>query len=243
MEKLRGVTTFLTSTCHRKYKECVKVSTMDYCGHLMKQCHATREFILPDAVSKIEHVKAAPLIFTDEENDVNLYRCQKKRFYDQKVCRHICSNTLVLKSTRTTSISPCESMCFELTKSSEAAGEVCPFQKYCQKGCPCPYYECEKLESPQKLVPVFDLRKSDNSSTSTQSIQLTSTLSTTTTSIQSTSTSMSNSAGKSDENTALITSESEQTNFPILLADFNGQNQPRKTNASEFLNSYERFCC
>ena len=47
-------------------------------------------------------------------------------------------------------------MCFHLTKSSDAAGEVCPFQKYCRKGCPCPYYECEKVESRQKLTPVFD---------------------------------------------------------------------------------------
>lgn len=164
LQRSRGVTTFLSSTCHRNYKECVKISTMDYCGHLMKQCHETEEFILPAPVVKIEAQKAASLVFSTEENEVNLLRCQKKKFYDQKICRHLCSKTLVLESTRTNPISPCESMCFELTRSSDSAGEVCPTQKYCPYGCPCPFYDCEKIQSRQKMVPVFDLRKNSTHS-------------------------------------------------------------------------------
>ena len=128
----------------------------------MKQCHQTKEFILPEPVSKIEDNQPAPLVFTDEENEVNLIRCQKKKFYDAKICRHICSNSLVLESTRTNAISPCESICFELTRSFDSAGDVCPGEKYCINGCPCPYYKCEKLDdSPQKLIPAFDLRESE----------------------------------------------------------------------------------
>ena len=191
----------------------------------MKQCHTTREFILPKAVSKVKQVKASSLEFSQEENEVNLRRCQKKRFYDQKVCRHLCSNTLVLKSTRTHPITPCESICFGLTRTSDAAGEVCPFQKYCPKGCPCPYYQCGKLDSPQKLVPVFELKKSENTPMP----------------IGSTSNSSLNSAAQSNEIAELIRSEFEEPKFNILLADFNGQIQPRKTNASDSLFSYERF--
>ena len=158
------MTTFLTSTCHRNYKKCVQIATMDYCGHLMKQCHETKEFILPEPVSKIQPPKHSPFIFSEEENEVNLVRCKKKRFYDQKICRHLCSTTLVLESTRANSISPCESMCFQLTRSSDTAGEVCPFQKYCQKGCPCPFYDCEKLQSRQKMTPIFDLKQKSEDS-------------------------------------------------------------------------------
>ena len=137
---------------------------MDYCGHLMKKCHETGEFILPEPVSKIKHAKAEPEIFTEEENKVNLRRCQKKQFYDQNICRHLCSNTLVLESTKSHPISPCESTCFELTRSSKSAGEVCPTQKYCENGCPCPFYECEKIDSRQKMIPVFDLETNSTGS-------------------------------------------------------------------------------
>ena len=140
---------------------------MDYCGHLMKKCYETKEFMLPVSVLKIDYAKGDPLSFSDEENEVNLRRCQKKQFYDQNVCRHLCSTTLVLESTRTNPISPCESVCFELTKSSDSAGKVCPFQKYCSNGCPCPFYDCEKFDSRQKMIPVFNLKESENTTTPT----------------------------------------------------------------------------
>ena len=126
----------------------------------MKECYSTKKFVFPEPVSIIESIVPELVKFSHEENEINSVRCQKKQFYDQKICRHLCSKTLVLKSTRTNPISPCEKICFGLTRSFDAAGEVCPFQKYCSKGCPCPHYECEKFESYQKLVPVFDLQKS-----------------------------------------------------------------------------------
>ena len=218
LQMSRGVTTFLTSTCHRNYKKCVQVASMDYCGHLMKQCHETEKFILPEPVSTIENVEVEPLIFSNEENEVNLRRCQKKQFYDQAVCRHLCSKTLVLESTRTNPISPCESICFELTKSSDSAGEVCPTQKYCQNGCPCPFYECEKLEFEQRLVPVFDLAEAKDSTV--ENIHLIS--------------------GRwSDRGT---TQEVKNQKFPIILSDFNGRSGLVTINASDSLVSYERVC-
>ena len=134
---------------------------MDFCGHLMKQCFETEEFILPEPVSPYERAKPTPLIFSREESEVNRLRCQKKQFYDQKICRHLCSKTLVLELARANPFSPCESMCFELTRSSDSAGEVCPFQKYCPRGCPCPYYQCEKLNDRQTMIPAFDLEKAE----------------------------------------------------------------------------------
>ena len=125
----------------------------------MKECYETKEFILPEPFIEIKPIEKETIRFDEDENQINLIRCKKKKFYDQKVCRHLCSRTLVLTSTKTNSISPCESMCFELTRSSYSAGEVCPTEKYCPYGCPCPFYECEKLESNKKLLPVFDLQK------------------------------------------------------------------------------------
>ena len=157
------VTTFLTSTCHRSYKECVKIESMDLCGHLMRQCKATEEFILPKPISLMKQEETELMEFSDDENKVNLRRCRKKKFLDQKVCRHLCSNTLILKSTRTHPITPCESICFELTRSSDSAGDVCPSEIYCKNGCPCPFYKCEKTERDQKYIPAFDLEKGDYS--------------------------------------------------------------------------------
>ena len=199
---------------------------MDFCGHLMKQCHEIEEFILPEPVSKIEPAKSAPLVFSKDENEVNLTRCQKKRFYDQQICRHLCSETRVLKSTRTSSISPCESICFELTRSFDSAGDVCPFQKYCQNGCPCPFYECEKFDSRQKLIPVFGLRKLEEKPASATS---------------------ENNHWVTNGDIELITGrwigrQIEKESFPILLADFNFQIEAKNTYSSDFLFPYERFC-
>ena len=142
---------------------------MDLCGHLMKQCHKTKEFTLPEPIAKIERENSKPLEFSQEENQINLKRCKKKKFYDQKICRHLCSSSLVLETTRTNPVLPCESICFQLTRSFDSAGEVCPRQKYCRNGCPCPFYDCEKIDDfHQKLIPVFDLLESRWVSTDSQ---------------------------------------------------------------------------
>ena len=155
------MTTFLTSTCNRNYKRCIQLESMDYCGDLMKRCFQTKTFILPEPVSLLERNPPELLEFDEEENEVNFRRCRKKKFYDQKICRHLCSRTIYLESSRSSSFSPCDLMCFQLTRSFESAGEVCPFQKYCAKGCPCPSYNCEKVAgSRQKFIPLLDLKKS-----------------------------------------------------------------------------------
>ena len=166
MERSKGVAIFLTKTCNRNYKECVRLetTTIKYCQELMKQCHETEEFLLPQPVSKIEVKEAKPShTFSEMENEVNLRRCQKKKFYDAKICRHLCSKTLVLKSTRSNPTSPCESICYQLTRSFDSAGEVCPTEKYCRNGCPCPHYQCEKIVSNETLIPVFDLKRKTRS--------------------------------------------------------------------------------
>ena len=134
---------------------------MDYCGHLMKKCYETKQFKLPVRISQIEQQKKPAEKFTEEENKINLLRCQKKKFYDTKICRHLCSKTLVLESTRNNPISPCESICFQLTRSFDSAGAVCPTEQYCPTGCPCPHYQCEKNNSPQKLIPTFNLEEEE----------------------------------------------------------------------------------
>ena len=137
LERSKGVTTFLTTTCNRNYKECVRMATMDFCGHLMRECYETKSFTLPQPVSKIRQVKGAPLEFSKDDNEANLRLCQKKNFYDQKTCRHLCSNTIILESTTTIAVSPCESMCFGLTKTSQSGEQICPTQNLCPTGCPC----------------------------------------------------------------------------------------------------------
>ncbi len=124
----------------------------------MQECHETREFEQPEHASYIRPLELKPFIFNAKENEVNLRRCQKKKFFDKKICRHFCSTTLVLESTRSTPLNSCEQICFELTRSSESSGDICPFQKYCKDGCPCQYYDCEKTsDDDQTQIPVWDL--------------------------------------------------------------------------------------
>ena len=134
---------------------------MDYCGHLMKQCHETTNFTLLSSRTKIVEKNKKIIEFTEEENGINHRRCKKKKFYDAKICRHLCSTTLVLESRKRKPVSPCESICYELTRSFNSAGEICPMQKYCKNGCPCSFYKCEKSTAmDQKYIPAFDLQQS-----------------------------------------------------------------------------------
>jgi len=124
----------------------------------MQKCYQTKEFKQPEPFLNHEQKKLEPLSFDNKENKVNLRRCKKKKFYDATICRHLCSISLVLKSTKTSQISSCEQICFELTKSHELAGEICPYENYCPNGCPCKHYMCEKMtDKDQEVIPVWDL--------------------------------------------------------------------------------------
>ena len=138
---------------------------MDICGHLMQKCFQTREFNQPQPVSIREPEEEESLIFDEKDNAVNLRRCKKKNFYDASICRHLCSSSLVLNSKKNSPINSCEGICFELTKSSESSGEICPFEKYCANGCPCKHFFCEKISDKyQEKIPVWDFesKKSRN---------------------------------------------------------------------------------
>lgn len=131
---------------------------MDICAILMEECKENKMFKQPEPVVLIEPKVQKPLIFDKQDNKVNLRRCEKKKFYDASVCRHLCSTTLVLKTKKNLPINNCEEICFELTRSSELAGEICPFQKYCPNGCPCENFVCDKISAKdQEVIPVWDL--------------------------------------------------------------------------------------
>ena len=220
------------------------MATMDFCGHLMRECYETKNFTLPQPVSKITQVKGAPVKFTKDDDEANLRRFQKKNFYDQKTCRHLCSNTIILESTTTIAVSPCESMCFGLTKTSQSGEQICPTQNLCPTGCPCqdlkihllvrlkkewifkfgfcPFYECEKLNTRQKLAPFFDLKKKSQDTSVT-------------------------SEGFTDSNGDYNKifgrwSENKKYKFPIIFSDMTeSPTQKMMTNFSDLLFPYERF--
>ena len=214
----------------------------------MKKCYETEKFILPEPISELIRQEETQLEFSEEENELNLRRCKKKQFYDQKICRYLCSKTLVLESTRNHSISPCESICFLLTRSFDSAGEICPTQKYCRNGCPCPFYDCEKMGSIQKMVPVFDLQqsKADSSLSTTFSptTEFVSTTSTQTTSTHGTTTE-SNYVENKRKKLEWITgrwenSQVETKEFPIFLYDLTGTEKQIYIENDNFLLSHER---
>ena len=148
---------YLTLVCQAGYKSCVKVTSSDYCSSELYKCTSTRVFEQPEEFVLPKRLVSPPLLFTKKENDVNLRRCKKQNFYDARLCRHLCSTTLVLDTKTTADFSKCEMICFELTKTHTAAGQICPFEKYCPNGCPCKHYQCEKLINEQEFIPVWDL--------------------------------------------------------------------------------------
>ena len=151
-------TTFLTNTCNIGYKKCLRSENSEVCGHLMQKCFETKEFEQPEPVFKYKRKEQKPLVFDEKDNKINLRRCKKEKFYDASICRHLCSSSLVLKSRKSLPTNSCEDICFELTKSAKSAGEICPFQKYCPNGCPCQFYQCEKISGKeQEKIPVWDL--------------------------------------------------------------------------------------
>ena len=172
---------YLTDICQVGFKKCIKANEMDFCAHLLHDCIGTGNFTQPAEVALPKRENLLPLTFTDRENEINQQRCKKQKFYamwfksfimnfvllsgekpkiDRFICRHLCSQSLVLESTTNKAFDRCEEMCFELTRSHNFAGEMCPFEKYCDKGCPCLFYQCEKVVDEQTLIPVWDLKKS-----------------------------------------------------------------------------------
>ena len=151
--------TYLTNVCQAGFKKCLLNTDMDYCAHLLHDCVGSKNFTQPVEIVLPERPKELSLEFTEKENEVNALRCKKQKFYDRFICRHLCSQSLVLQSKRNKAFSACEFICFELTRSYDFAGEVCPFEKYCRTGCPCPFYQCEKIENEQALIPFWDLKK------------------------------------------------------------------------------------
>ena len=148
----------MTNTCQLGYKRCLRSDAGNICGDLLSHCFETRKFLQPKAILQHQPYQPKPLIYDEKDNKVNLRRCKKKQFYDAMLCRHLCSISLVLKSTRRSSTNSCEKICTELTKSSKLAGEICPYQKYCENGCPCKQYACEKIgEKYQEEILVWDL--------------------------------------------------------------------------------------
>ena len=125
----------------------------------MHQCTDSREFVVPEEVAVKKREKEHPLSFNKRENEINLRRCQKQQFYDAQVCRHLCSQSLVRETWKKEAFTPCENICFELSKTRNSAGEICPFEKYCPNGCPCEHYQCEKITREQMMVPVWELKK------------------------------------------------------------------------------------
>ena len=73
--------TYLTDVCQKGFKTCIKNTGMDYCAHLLHDCIGTGNFTQPAELVIPEMHKETQLDFTDKENEINLYRCKKQRFY------------------------------------------------------------------------------------------------------------------------------------------------------------------
>ena len=150
---------YVTTVCHAGFKECISVS-QDFmsCSYLLHECKSSRVFIQPEPRTKLDQKPKTELSFTKEENFENVRRCKINKFLDAKTCKYLCRQFSAILNQEE---NHCEDLCFTLSRSEKTAGEICPYEKYCPEGCPCPYYDCEKsVADRQKLSPAWDLSSS-----------------------------------------------------------------------------------
>ncbi|CAG5108048.1 Oidioi.mRNA.OKI2018_I69.chr1.g3612.t1.cds [Oikopleura dioica] len=73
--------TYLTNVCQVGFKKCTLTHDMNYCAHLLHDCIGTKTFTQPAEVTIPEKPKETPLEFTEKENEINAFRCKKRKFY------------------------------------------------------------------------------------------------------------------------------------------------------------------
>ncbi|CAG5079896.1 Oidioi.mRNA.OKI2018_I69.PAR.g9411.t1.cds [Oikopleura dioica] len=102
-----------------------------------------KDFVFPSSNVTILEKKTKPKeeIFTQEEQEVNLKRCERLNFYDRKVCEKLC-----VKINEEDDV-VCKHICETQLSDHGQTQNICPFQEQCPSGCPCPLYECEHIDT------------------------------------------------------------------------------------------------
>jgi hypothetical protein len=150
LAKLSAHETFLTTTCNRKYKICLKGEFFyDLCVKSFDDCRESKSFVFP-----VKHiVQEEPLIepqidthnYTELEQITNRKRCKSYEYFDRKICESLCPY-------RGDGASECNFLCRDLVTSKTGLyGLICPGDKLCPNGCPCLHYKCEIVSDSSML--------------------------------------------------------------------------------------------
>jgi len=102
-----------------------------------------KEVIIPD------EEKESASSFTDYENSVNKKLCLRYEFADKRFCEDLCEQSTAHKN-------ECKSLCESLIREEN----ICPGDKKCPFGCPCPKFECKHYTHRKQIYweePILDL--------------------------------------------------------------------------------------
>ena len=151
LAKLTAHLTFLTTTCNRDYKVCIKRGLFyDDCVDAFDDCRGTKVFIFPENDHDLETEIRKPIVedthnYTELEQITNRKRCKSYEFYDLKICSTLCP-------INGDGFLECNTICRQLLASKTGLwGLICPGDELCPNGCPCPHYECEQISDNSML--------------------------------------------------------------------------------------------
>ena len=142
LAKLSAHETFLTTTCNRNYKICLKGELFyDLCVKSFDDCRGSKSFVFPTKLILQEEPMIQPQIdthnYTELEQITNRKRCKSYEYFDSKICESLCPY-------RGEGASECNVLCRNLVTSKTGLyGLICPGDELCPNGCPCPHYKCE----------------------------------------------------------------------------------------------------
>ena len=80
---------FRTTICQPGYKQCLSAADdFKLCSHILHNCTSSGNFTQPKPKELISKKPVNATLFNAAENLINLRRCEKKKFYDTKICNN-----------------------------------------------------------------------------------------------------------------------------------------------------------
>ena len=147
LAKLSAHVTFQSTTCNRNLKICLQRQIFyDLCVKAFDDCRGSKNFVFPEHnLIMQEKPMKKPQVdthnYTKLEQITNRKRCKSYDYFDLKICESLCPY-------RGKGVSECNVLCRSLVTSKTGMyGLICPGDKLCPNGCPCPHYRCETVSS------------------------------------------------------------------------------------------------
>ena len=131
------------SACVLQFKKCIKSDQFDECAASLYNCGDVgssdyRVFRMPKVMEEVSVMLSIPESFSANDNQANRNMCIFNAKNDDKLCQILCQTDSFDNQMKSECLGICR-IASELSIFND-----CPFEKNCERGCPCPKYECKK---------------------------------------------------------------------------------------------------